>query len=45
MDGLLESKYQVPFDEGSVSYPTAVVIAQALLINCRSGSSDVSSFV
>jgi hypothetical protein len=42
---LLEAKYEVTGLEGPSAYPPAVVIAEALLVNCRAGESDVSSFI
>jgi hypothetical protein len=42
---LLEAKYEVACLEGPSAYPSAVVIVEALLVNCRAGESDVSSFI
>jgi hypothetical protein len=41
----LGAKYEVARFEGPSAYPSAVVIAEALLVNCRAGESDVSSFI
>ena len=43
MTFLLESQYKVSFGEGPVAHSTAVIVAEALLIN--SGAGDVSSIV
>jgi hypothetical protein len=42
---LVEAKHEVAGLEGPSVYPSAVVIAKALLINCRASESDVSSFI
>jgi hypothetical protein len=42
---LLEAKHEVARLEGPSAYPSAVVIAEAFLIDCRAGESDVSSFI
>jgi hypothetical protein len=42
---LLEAKYEVVGLKGPSAYPSAMVIAEALLVNCRAGESDVSSFI
>jgi hypothetical protein len=42
---LLEAKHEVARLEGPSAYPSAVVIAEALLINCRASDSDISSFI
>jgi hypothetical protein len=42
---LLEAKHEVARLEGPSAYPSAVVIAEAFLIGCRAGESDVSSFI
>jgi hypothetical protein len=42
---LREAKYEVAGLEGSSAYPSAVVIAEDLLVNCQAGESDVSSFI
>jgi hypothetical protein len=42
---LLEAKYEVAWFEGSSAYPSAVVIAEALLVNCGTSESDVSGFI
>jgi hypothetical protein len=42
---LLETKHEVVGLEGSSAYPSAVVIAEALLIGCRSGESYISRFI
>jgi hypothetical protein len=42
---LLEAKHEVARLEGPSAYLSAVVIAEALLINCRASESDVSSFI
>jgi hypothetical protein len=42
---LLEAKHKVARLEGPSAYPSAVVIAEALLINCRASESDISSFM
>jgi hypothetical protein len=42
---LLEAKYEVAGLEGPSVYPSAVVIAEALLIDWRAGESNVSSFI
>jgi hypothetical protein len=42
---LLEAKYEVAWLEGPSVYPSAVVIAEALLVNCRTSESDVLSFI
>jgi hypothetical protein len=42
---LLEAKHEVAGLEGPFAYPSAVVIAEALLINCRASESDISSFI
>jgi hypothetical protein len=42
---LLEAKHEVAGLEGPSAYPSAVVIAEALLIDCQAGESDVSSFI
>jgi hypothetical protein len=42
---LLEAKHKVSRLEGPSAYPSAVVIAEALLIDCRASESDVSSFI
>jgi hypothetical protein len=42
---LLETKHKVAGLEGPSAYPSAVVIAEILLINCRSDEGYVSCFV
>jgi hypothetical protein len=42
---LLKAKHEVAGLEGLSAYPFAVVIAEALLINCRASESDISSFI
>jgi hypothetical protein len=42
---LLEAKHEVTRLEGPSAHPSAVVIAEALLINCGTSKSDVSSFI
>jgi hypothetical protein len=42
---LFETKHKVDRLEGSSVYPSAVVIAEALLINCRSNEGYVSRFI
>jgi hypothetical protein len=42
---LLEAKYEVAWLKGPSAYPSAVVIAEALLVNCRTGEGDVPSFI
>jgi hypothetical protein len=42
---LLEAKHKVGGLEGSSAYPSAVVVAKALLIDFRSGKGYVSRFV
>jgi hypothetical protein len=42
---LLEAKYEVAWLEGPSAYPSAVVIAEALLVNYRAGEGDVPSFI
>jgi hypothetical protein len=42
---LFETKHKIAGLEGSSAYPSAVVIAEALLINCRSDEGYVSHFI
>jgi hypothetical protein len=42
---LLEAKYEVAWFEGPSAYPSDVVIAETLLVNCGTSESDVSSFI
>jgi hypothetical protein len=42
---LLEVKYEVAWLEGPSVYPSAVVIVEALLVNCRAGKGDIPSFI
>jgi hypothetical protein len=42
---LLEAKYEIAWFERPSAYPSAVVIAEALLVNCGTSESDVSSFI
>jgi hypothetical protein len=42
---LLEAKDEVAWLEGPSAYPSAVVIAEALLIHCRAGEGDISGFI
>jgi hypothetical protein len=42
---LLETQHKVARLEGPSAYPSAVVIAEVLLINCRSDEGYVSCFV
>jgi hypothetical protein len=42
---LLETKHKVARLEGPSAYPSAVVIAEVLLINCRSDEGYISCFV
>jgi hypothetical protein len=42
---LFETKHKVAGLEGPFAYPSAVVIAEVLLINCRSDKGYVSCFV
>jgi hypothetical protein len=42
---LLEAKYEVAWFEGPSAYPSAVVIAKDLLVNCRTGEGDVPSLI
>jgi hypothetical protein len=42
---LLETKHEVAGLEGLSAYPSAVVVAEALLINCRPGESYVSHLI
>jgi hypothetical protein len=42
---LLEAKDEVAWFEGPSAYPSAVVIAEALLVDCRTGEGDVPSLI
>jgi hypothetical protein len=42
---LLEAKYEVAWLEGPSAYPSAMVIAEALLVNCQAGEGDIPSFI
>jgi hypothetical protein len=42
---LLEAKDKVAWFEGPSAYPSAMVIAEALLVNCRTGEGDVPSLI
>jgi hypothetical protein len=42
---LLEAKDEVAWLKGLSVYPSAVIIAEALLVNCRAGEGDVPSFI
>jgi hypothetical protein len=42
---LLEAKYEVAWFEGPSAFPSAVVIAEALLVNYGTSESDVSGFI
>jgi hypothetical protein len=42
---LLEAKYEVAWLEGPSVYPSAMVIAEALLVNCQAGEGDILSFI
>jgi hypothetical protein len=42
---LLEAKHEIARFEGPPEYPSAMVIAEALLVNCCAGESDVSSLI
>jgi hypothetical protein len=42
---LLESKDEVARLEGSSAYPSAVVITEALLVNCRAYEGDIPGLV
>jgi hypothetical protein len=42
---LLEAEHKVAWLEGASVDPPAVVVAEALLINRRTGEGDISSFI
>jgi hypothetical protein len=42
---LLEANYEVAWFEGPSAYPSAVVIAEALLVNYRTGEVDIPSLI
>jgi hypothetical protein len=42
---LLEAKYEVAWFEGPSAYLSDVVIAEALLVNCRMGEGDIPSLI
>jgi hypothetical protein len=42
---LLETKDEVSWLEGPSAYPSAMVIAEALLVNCRAGEGNVPSLI
>jgi hypothetical protein len=42
---LLEVKDEVAWLEGPSAYPSAVVIAKALLVDCRAGEGDVPGLI
>src|SRR5664279_4722262 len=42
---LLQPEYKVSFDEGPAAYSTAMIVAQALLVDSGAGECDVSSLV
>jgi hypothetical protein len=42
---LVEVKDEVAWLEGPPAYPSAVVIAEALLVNCRAGEGDVPGLI
>jgi hypothetical protein len=42
---LLEAKYEVAWFEGPYVYPSAMVIAEDLLVNCRMGEGDISCLI
>jgi hypothetical protein len=42
---LLEAKDEVAWLEGPSAYPSVVVIAEALQVNCRAGEGDVPSLI
>jgi hypothetical protein len=42
---LLEAKYEVVGFEGPSAYPSAMVIAEPLLVNCGTSESNISSFI
>jgi hypothetical protein len=41
---LFETKYEVSSFEAPSAYPTAVVVAEALLVDCGASKGDISSF-
>jgi hypothetical protein len=42
---LLEAKYEVAWFTVPSAYPSAMVIAEALLVNCQTGEGDVPSLI
>jgi hypothetical protein len=42
---LLETKYKVARLERPFAYPSILVVAEALLVDCRTGKGDISSLV
>jgi hypothetical protein len=42
---LLESEDEVTWLDGPSAYPSAMVIAEALLVNCRASESDVPGLI
>ena len=42
---LFEPEYQVSFDKGSCAQPLAVVVAEVLLVDGRSGECDVPGLI
>jgi hypothetical protein len=42
---LLEAKDEVAWLEGPSTYPSAMVIAEALVVNCRAGKGDIPGLI